>query len=140
VSAGRARPVTVFVADDDGHFRRALHGLIEATPGFRLLGEAGCGEDALGPVALLRPDLVLMDVRMPGIGGVEAARTLLSRSPELAVVLMSAQALPPPSGIATEGPRVLFVRKETLCRDLLLDLWRGRRTRSGPNWVVVRLG
>lgn len=128
------------MADDDQRFRHALRGLIQATPGFTLLGEAASGEDAFVPVALLRPELVLLDVRMPVNGGVEVARTLLGRYPELTVVLMSADELPPPSGIAPPGPRVIFVRKEDLRPDLLLDLWRGRRTRSGPNWVAVRLG
>ncbi len=128
------------MADDDHRFRRVLRELIEATPGFTLLGEAASGEHTPGPVALLRPDLVLLDVRMPGIGGVEVARTLVGRHPGLTVALMSADGLPPPSGIATEGRRVIFVRKEDLCPDVLLDLWRGRRTRSGPNWVAVRLG
>jgi DNA-binding NarL/FixJ family response regulator len=124
----------VFVADDDARFRGLLRTLIGRTPRLSLVGEAACGEDTLSPVARLLPDLVLMDVRMPGIGGIEAARTLLRRHPGLAVVLMSAQE---PAPIATPGRKVTFVRKDHLCADVLVDLWRGRQTRSGPNCAAV---
>lgn len=140
MSPGGWRPVTVFVADDDARFRAVLRTLLERTPRLTLVGEAACGEDTLTPVSVLRPDLVLMDLRMPGIGGVEVARTLLGRHPDLAVVLMSAQDPPPASGIATAGPRMMFVRKEDLCADVLLDLWRGRQTRSGPTAAAMQLG
>ena len=140
MNPGDVRPIRVFVADDDTRFRRVLRTLIERTPRLTLVGEASRGEDTVDPVALLGPDLVLMDVRMPGIGGIEAARMLLGRHPDLAVVLMSAHDVPPPSGIGATGPGAGFVRKEDLCADVLLDLWRGRHTRSGPNWVVVPLG
>jgi CheY-like chemotaxis protein len=120
-------PITVFCADDDPGFRGVLRTLIEATPGFALVGEAACGWDTVAAVAAVRPDLLLMDVRMPRMGGIEAARTLMGRDPELVIVLMSAAEMPPPSGLDTSGPRVIFVRKEHLCRSVLLDLWNRER-------------
>jgi CheY-like chemotaxis protein len=130
----------VLCADDDPGFRGVVRTLIESLPGFRLVGEATSGQDAIATVTTLCPDLLLMDVRMPGMDGIDTARLLLRRDPNMVVVLMSASDLPPPSGITASGPRVIFVRKDHLCTRLLLDLWHGRRTRSGPNWLVLRLG
>ena len=138
MSPGRRRPITVFLTDDDARFRRVLRAVIECTPGFRLVGEAARGEDALGPVALLRPDLVLMDMRMPGIGGVATARMLVDRYPDVSVVIMSAQQIPRPSEISFPGPRIAFAQKEDLCPDFFRDLWRGRPTESGPKWEVLQ--
>ncbi len=137
MSPSSERAITVFVVDDDARFRAVLRALIDHTSGFTLLGEAACGEDTFGPVALLRPDLVLIDVRMPGIGGIETARILLGRYPGVAIVLMSAEELPRPSEIAAPRPRAVFLRKQDLCPPVLVDLWRGRRTRSGPNGLAV---
>lgn len=134
-----ASAIRVFIADDDPGFREVVRLLIDGMPDLTLVGEAACAEDAIDAVAMLQPDLVLMDVRMPSMGGIEAARTLLGRQADLAVVLMSAHELPAPSGVSNSGPRVMFVLKEHLCRRALLDLWYGRKTRSGPNWVAVRL-
>lgn len=131
--------VTVFCADDDAGFRDVVRGLIENTPGFMLVGEASSGEEAVAAVPRLHPDLVLMDVRMSGMGGIEAARKLLRGDPEMIVVLMSAQELPPPCDDIRSAPVAMFVHKEHLCRRMLLELWRDRQ-RSGPNWVLVRLG
>jgi two-component system invasion response regulator UvrY len=140
VSTHEPRPITVLCADDDSGFRGLLRILIEATPGFALIGEATSGQDAIAAVAAARPDLVLMDVRMPGIDGIETARMLMRRHPDVIIVLMSASEVPPASGIAPPGPSAIFVRKEHLCRQVLLDLWHGRRTCYGRNWVLVRLG
>ncbi len=127
------RPITVFCVDDSPGFLGVLRKLIEGTPGFTLIGEADCGEDAIAAVPRLRPDLLLMDVHMPGVGGIQAARILLRRHPELVVVLTSAGELPPASGIATSGQRMGFVRKEDLCRRVLLERWRDGRPCHGPN-------
>src|SRR5262249_51831070 len=75
--------VRTLVVDDQEAFRDALRHLIGAAPGFTLVGEACSGEDAIVAVEDLAPSLVLMDVRMPGIGGIQAARSIAERHPEL---------------------------------------------------------
>lgn len=70
------RDVRVLVADDQAPFRRAALAVIAATPGFALAAEASSGEEAVALAAQVRPDLVLLDVRMPGLGGVAAARRI----------------------------------------------------------------
>jgi two-component system, NarL family, invasion response regulator UvrY len=131
--------IRVYCVDDDAKFRAVVRALLESMPSFALVGEASCGEDAVSAVPHLRVDLVLMDVRMPGMGGIEAARMLLCRDRKLVVVLMSADDQPPPSKSATDGMVATFVCKQDLCRRVLRELWNAG-ARSGANWVLVRLG
>jgi len=81
--------VTVLAVDDQPVFRHTARELIAATDGFQQIAEAGSGEQALALAAELHPDLVLVDVRMPGIGGVEAARRILGAAPGSAVIMMT---------------------------------------------------
>jgi CheY-like chemotaxis protein len=97
----------------------------------RLVGEAASGEEAIIAAAALRPDLILMDVHMPGIGGNEAARTLVERHRNVIVVLMSADLIDRPPRFASGNGEIVIVAKEELSPRTLLDLWHGRETRWG---------
>ena len=80
---------TVLVCDDSALVRETLHRVLASTPGITRIVDAASGEEALARWPVERPSLVLMDVRMPGIGGVEATRRLLSRHPEAVVVMVT---------------------------------------------------
>jgi DNA-binding NarL/FixJ family response regulator len=69
--------VRVLIVDDQSSFRRAARSVIDLTPGFVVLGEAETGDASLDTARALRPDLVLMDVHLPGIDGLEASRRML---------------------------------------------------------------
>jgi DNA-binding NarL/FixJ family response regulator len=84
-------PVGVLVVDDQEIFRKTLRDLVAATEGLRLVGEAVNGEEALEAVERLSPTIVIMDVRMPGMGGVEATRRLTERHEGLLVLLVSVE-------------------------------------------------
>ena len=81
--------VGVIVVDDQAPFRRAARAVVGATGGFRLVGEARSGEEAVRLARSLDPDLVLMDIKMPGIGGIEATRRITAGPSRAAVVLAS---------------------------------------------------
>ena len=83
--------VRVLIVDDERFFQDVAHELVDATSGFAWVGAACSGEDGIDEADRLRPDLVLMDVRMPGIGGIEAARRLGARGNSAIVVLVSAE-------------------------------------------------
>jgi two-component system invasion response regulator UvrY len=122
------RTVTVFCTDDQAIFRDAMREIIAATPGLTHVGEAASGEAAIAAVAALRPDIVLMDIHMPGLGGFEAASILAGGRRSVLVILMSADPVEPPPGFPPAGAEVPFVAKAELCPRTLLDLWHGRRT------------
>ncbi|MGY2704469.1 MULTISPECIES: response regulator [unclassified Nocardioides] len=81
--------VRVLIVDDQEPFRRAMTAVVTATDGFSVVGSATTGEDSLAAVAELSPDLVLMDVNLPGIDGIEATRRLTAGPGGPVVVLLS---------------------------------------------------
>jgi len=81
--------VRVLVVDDQEPFRRAMTAVVEETDGFVVVGSATTGEESLSAAEALRPDLVLMDVNLPGIDGVEASRRLTAAQDGPVVVLLS---------------------------------------------------
>jgi DNA-binding NarL/FixJ family response regulator len=82
-------PITVLIVDDHAVFRRGLRGVIADEGGMRVVQEAGNAEDALVLARELEPDVVLMDVEMPGASGIETTRDLKEELPRVKVVLMS---------------------------------------------------
>jgi CheY-like chemotaxis protein len=114
------RRVTVLAVDDQGVFRRVLSELIAATPGFELVGEAASGAEAIARAAELHPDLVLLDVRMPGMDGMETARRLAATPGPPVVVLISLDAIP---GTPESCAAAAHVRKQELSTDRLCAIW-----------------
>jgi two-component system, NarL family, invasion response regulator UvrY len=115
--------VGVLLVDDHPQFREAARDLVEATPGFESLGEAGSGEEALKLVDELDPALVLLDVGLPGMDGIETARNITSVEPHPTVFLVSMDDLADqPASIESCGAAT-FVRKRDLCSAALRDLW-----------------
>jgi DNA-binding NarL/FixJ family response regulator len=115
--------VRVLTVDDQAVFRRVAHDVIVATSGFESVGEAGSGEDGVAAVERLRPDLVLLDVRMPGIGGIDAARRITSAHPDTVIVLVSIEE-PDEVGHAVRGcGAATLVRKQDFGPALLRRIW-----------------
>jgi len=80
--------VRVLIVDDQGPFRQAARMVVEATAGFEVVGESETGEDSIERARELNPDLVLMDVNLPGINGLDATRKILEDSGNRVVVLL----------------------------------------------------
>ena len=114
-------PVEVVVVDDQAVWRNALRDLVGATPGMVVVGEAGSGEDSLEAADRLAPRLVVMDVRMPGMGGVEAARRLTASHPGIVVVLVSVDGQDV-DGLHSCGAAALL-RKQELSAGTLRAAW-----------------
>jgi NarL family two-component system response regulator YdfI len=82
-------PLKVLIADDHAIVREGLRLILESTDGFETVGEAADGAEAVRMTAELRPDVVLMDLRMPGMDGLTAIEVLLREQPGLAVVILT---------------------------------------------------
>ena len=117
-----AGTVTVLTVDDQAVFRRAVGDLIAATPGFEELGQAASGAEALELADELQPDLVLLDVRMDGMDGLETARRLLASGCEAVVVLISLNDVPEVASAIAAGVAA-HVRKQDLSTATLRELW-----------------
>jgi two-component system, NarL family, invasion response regulator UvrY len=107
-------PVPVLIVDDQAPFRRAARAVVTATPGFEVVGEAESGEEAVELADSLSPRLVLMDINLPGISGIEATRRIIASHPGTRVVLLSTYAtadLPPD---ATTCGATTYLNKEDL--------------------------
>ena len=121
--------MSVVCADDHAGFRAQVRQMLAAAPGFKLVGEVSTAEAAINVVRDVRPDMLLIDVRMPGMGGFEAAERLAGERRDLVIVVMTAGSPQPPAGFAPRGGEVTIARKEQLSARALLDIWHSRRTR-----------
>jgi len=81
--------IRIVVVDDHTLFRRGLVGLLSEMEGFQVVGEASTGQDALGEIAKLKPDVVLLDINMPGMGGVETLQALQKLGVESNVLMLT---------------------------------------------------
>lgn len=81
--------INVLLTDDHLLVRSGIRRLLEDSNQVKIVGEADCGEDSLKLAQELKPDVILMDVNMPGIGGVEACRRILQRNPAQKIIVLT---------------------------------------------------
>lgn len=79
----------ILLADDHAHFRAGIRALLLTEADVEVVGEVATGEDAVARAAALQPDVILMDVNMPGLNGIEATRQIIAGSPHMAVLVLS---------------------------------------------------
>jgi two-component system invasion response regulator UvrY len=118
--------VRVLTVDDQEVFRGIAREVIDATEGFESVGEAASGEEALVAVARLSPNLVLLDVRMPGLDGIEVARRLRASHPDMHLVLISIDDLIDLPSAARVTQTVPLVRKQDFGPRMLRQIWKER--------------
>lgn len=115
--------VRVLVVDDQPLFRQAMAAVVDETVGFEVVGEAGSGEESLAVAAVLRPDLVLMDVNLPGIDGLEATRRLRAGEERPVVVLLSTYDAQDGVRFVAESGAAGYVTKSAFGPDRLAAAW-----------------
>ena len=118
--------MSVLIVDDQPPFRQIAKTVVGISPGFAVAGEAESGESAVALAAELRPDLVLMDINLPGINGIEATRRITAANPDAVVVLLSTYAATDLPSDATSCGAVAYVHKEDFGPGPLRALWDQR--------------
>ncbi len=113
-----AEPIRVVVADDQALVRGGFCGIISATPGFVVVGEAGNGTEAVAAARRARPDVILMDVRMPVMNGIEATRQI-TQSTDVRALILTTFDLDEYVFAALRAGASGFLLKDTLPADLL---------------------
>jgi DNA-binding NarL/FixJ family response regulator len=82
-------PIHVLIVDDHAPFRAGLRALLTSVPEMEVAGEAANGDDAIHKAAKLQPDVILMDIQMPGMNGIEATRAIYQSSPHIGVIVLT---------------------------------------------------
>ncbi len=122
-------PVRVLIVDDQEPFRTAARMVVEATDGFEVVGEAETGEESVDRARELSPDLVLMDVNLPGIDGLEATRRILAQGGgSIVVLLLSTYEEAEYAPRAAECGAAAYVPKAVFGPDPLEQAWAAATT------------
>jgi DNA-binding NarL/FixJ family response regulator len=82
-------PMRVLLADDHPVFLGGLRALLDSTPGFEVVGEEATGDGAVAAATERQPDVVVMDIQMPGLNGIDATREIVARSPHVGVLILT---------------------------------------------------
>ena len=121
--------VRVLIVDDQEPFRLAARMVVEASDGFEVAGEAETGEEAVDAARRLEPDLVLMDVNLPGINGLDATRQIKAQQDSIVVLVLSTYEE------AEYGPRVAesgaatYIPKSSFGPERLREAWEAATAR-----------
>lgn len=113
--------IQTLIVDDQEAFRSAARLVVELAGGFLIAGEAETGEDGVRMAAELRPDLVLMDMNLPGIDGLEATRQIMTALPDTRVIALSTYE--EFSDRALAAGAVAFISKSEFDPDVLTRTW-----------------
>jgi DNA-binding NarL/FixJ family response regulator len=83
------KPIRVLIADDHALFREGLHAILKSVPDIEIIGEAGTGQETLTLASDLSPDVILMDIQMPDLNGVEATQHILKVQPDTGIIIVT---------------------------------------------------
>jgi len=120
----KTKNIQVLIVDDQEAFRSAARLVVELTEGFDVIGEGGTGEEGITLVDTLQPDLVLMDINMPGIDGLEATRRITGSHPGTKVLIFSTYEANEYDSRARDAGAIAFVPKADFDPAILVSTWQ----------------
>jgi DNA-binding NarL/FixJ family response regulator len=123
---GSIKTVAVLIVDDQQPFRDVARTVIGMSAGFEVVAEAASGEEAVAAVDASPPDLVLMDINLPGMSGIEATREITASHPEVSIILLSTYSEADLPSDARDCGAIAYVHKEDFGPALMRQLWDER--------------
>jgi DNA-binding NarL/FixJ family response regulator len=130
--------IRVFLADDNALFRDGVAQLLQSDGRFEVVGQASTGEEAVAGVSEQRPDLILMDLRMPGMSGVEAIKRIRAQNPEVPIGVLTIFETPEYVQAALDAGANGYVAKDATPADLsdaAIALVQGKRQLVVPSYM-----
>jgi two-component system, NarL family, response regulator LiaR len=138
--SGSAEPtIRVMLVDDHAVVRKGLRALFDREPGVEVVGEAASGEDAVRSVDRLRPDVILMDLEMPGIGGLEATREISERFPQARIVVLTSHAAEEDVFPALKAGALGYLLKHSAPEDVLSAIRRAHEGETVLHPSIARM-
>jgi DNA-binding NarL/FixJ family response regulator len=128
-----AERVSVMIVDDQSPFREAARAVLTRVAGFDLIAEVDSGEAAVAASAELEPDLVLMDINMGELDGIEATRLIIDARPATKVILVSTYTIDDVPPTARTSGAVAYVNKDELSPRVVRRLWDAG---GDPAWLT----
>jgi NarL family two-component system response regulator LiaR len=132
-------PIRVLLVDDHAVVRKGLRALFEREPGIEVVGEASDGEESVRIVGRLRPDVILMDLEMPGIGGIEATRQITAEQPDTRVVILTSHAAEEDVFPALKAGALGYLLKHSAPDDVLRAIRQARAGETVLHPTIARM-
>jgi DNA-binding NarL/FixJ family response regulator len=129
-------PIRVLVVDDHFVVRKGVCALLAEAGGIAVVGEAGDGEQAIAEARRLAPQVILMDLRLPGIDGVAATRTILAEQPDVGIVVLTGTDLEEEMLAAIEAGALGYLTKTSPRDDFVKAI---QRVAAGEAWLPPHL-
>ena len=128
--------ISVLLVDDHKLMRTGIKFILDDTADIRVVGEASTGEEALERARVLKPNVILMDVSMPGIGGLEATRKLAMSLPDTRVIVLSAQTAEPFPMRLMEAGAAGYLTKDSASDEIVTAI---RRVLAGERYISAEI-
>jgi two-component system, NarL family, response regulator LiaR len=139
MSEGEDRSIRVLLVDDHAVVRKGLRALLEREAGIEVAGEAENGDEAIRAFDRLRPDVILMDLEMPGVGGIEATRQIADKHPDTKIVVLTSHAAEQDVFPALKAGAVGYLLKHSAPEDVLQAIRQAHRGETVLHPAVARM-
>ena len=139
MSGDTDQPIRVLLVDDHVVVRKGLQALFAREPGIEVVGEAEDGEHAVRLVERLRPDVILMDLEMPGIGGIEATGRISATHPEVKIVVLTSHAAEEDVFPALKAGALGYLLKHSAPDDVLRAIRQAHRGETALHPAIARM-